>query len=142
MSSTETTPGGHREPTEEAPSLSPSQYEDAAEGAAEVIEQVVGEMDHWQHLVFNAAHSSNRAGLTTTAHEIQQAAYRLRLMLGYEDREARILSDLPLTDEQKAEVAEESRAESVRAHQDGLRDLPVPQIRFPRGRKADRERSE
>ena len=140
MSSTETTPGGHQAPTEEAPCPSPSQYEDAAEGARDLLEQLVGEMDHWQHLVFNAAHSSNRAGLTTTAHEIQQAAYRLRLMLGYEDREARMLSDLQLTEDQKAELAEEQRQESIRRHQEGLHDVPQQQFRFPKGRQADREK--
>lgn len=83
------------------------------------------QLTEWQHFVFNAAHQPNRVGMTEVAHQIQVAAYEARIMLGFEELDAKVAAGMMLTPEERATIQErldeDRRKESVRSATAGLR---------------------
>lgn len=116
------------------------------------LEQLATKLTQWQHFVFQTAHltEKNRVGIADVAHEIQVAAYEIRVLLGYELLEAKLGAGMMLTPEEQVivqrrqelieeQAEEERRKESIARSTRGLHDQPVKIGDLPQGRRADRE---
>lgn len=122
------------------PSETPTEVQDATggqEGSIPPLQlgvptgpllQLAEHLTAWQHFVFQTAHTagSNRVGIADVAHDIQVAAYELRVLLGQGELEAKLGAGMLLSpeDEQKIKQADEAerRRMSVQHFQSGLND--------------------
>lgn len=142
------------------PTLPPSQPESVPEPLMEAhveayLRQLAKNLTEWQQTIFNsAANEGNFTGLRVISHDVQVAAYELRVLLGMGTIEAKVAAGMTLTpseaeavkqlfesaerDTQEQEDAER-RAEAVRKHQEGLHNVPTTSLSLEAGRKADRE---
>lgn len=137
------------------PTLPSPQPNEIPEGLDSYLHHLATKLTEWQQVVFNsAANEGNFTGLRVLSHDVQVAAYELRVMLGMGIIEAKVGAGMTLTP-QEAEAVKtlfeaavkdtqdqedaDRRAEAVRKHQEGLHHVPTTPMAFEAGRKADRE---
>jgi hypothetical protein len=150
-----TTPQAQDAPQDAPPPSTPLKTRRADEPlvpSEEYLEQLALKLTQWQHFVFQTAHltEKNRVGIAEVAHEIQVAAYEIRVLMGYELLEAKLGAGMMLTPEEQQVVhnrqaeadrqaEEERRKESIARSTRGLHEQPVKIGDLPQGRRADRK---
>jgi hypothetical protein len=91
------------------------------------LEELAAKLTTWQHFVFNTSQraENNRVGIANVAHEIQVAAYELRVLLGQGELEAKLGAGMLLSPEEQRSIEEreeeDRRAAAVAQFQHGLR---------------------
>lgn len=119
------------------------------------LQQLAMKLTEWQQTIFNsAAKEGNFIGLRNLSHDVQVAAYELRVTMGQSTIEAKVGAGMTLTPGEAQAVtnlfeamekdtleqeAADRRAEAVRRHQEGLHHVPTQLMSFEQGRRADRE---
>lgn len=83
-------------------------------------------LTEWQHFVFNSSmQHPNRVGMANVAHQIQVAAYELRILMGETEVDAKLGASMPLNrteqDLYDERLEEARRKESTRRFGEGLR---------------------
>lgn len=110
------------------PSETPTEVQDATGGEGTTIPPLqlgvptgpllllAENLTAWQHFVFQTAHTagSNRVGIADVAHDIQVAAYELRVLLGQSELEAKLGAGMLLTPEEERQTKEADDAERRR----------------------------